>query len=237
MAKINLPGAEDRTVIIGRTGSGKTQFGLWLLSQANFHEMPWIVIDYKGDIRIPYAEYIEVGTIPRDPGVYIVRPMHTQADEMEQYLYSIWQNENIGIYVDEGVMLAKNAGLDTILIQGRSKRIPVIILSQRPVGISRFAFSESQFIVVFPSHDKREQKIVSEFAPLFQSKDSGDELIPTYHSWYYDVKNRQLTALKPVPSQERIMATFVERLEPEPEIEHVSLGPVNPPKRSRFVEI
>lgn len=224
---INLPSPEDRTIIIGRTGSGKTQFGLWLLSEMNYDEMPWIIIDYKGDpsIRaIPYAQSIAVGEIPSEPGIYVARPMHTQSQEMEDYLYAIWQYENVGLYVDEGVMLSKNAALDTILIQGRSKRIPVIVLSQRPVGISRFAFSEAQFIVVFPSHDKREQKIVSEFAPLFQEKDSGDELIPTYHSWYYDVKNRSLKALRPVPSLDRIMQTFDDRLAPEDDPEQVPLG-------------
>lgn len=223
--KIRLPGYEDRTLIIGRTGSGKTVFGAWLLSEVHQETDRTIIIDYKREKQIsmiPYAQYINVGVIPKQPGVYIVRPLITQTKEMEDYLTAIWDEENVRLFIDEGTNLSHSDALDIILTQGRSKNIPVIMLTQRPVGISRYAFSESQIFVVFPSHDRRERKTVSEFTPLFQTE-TGRQLklseikLPRFHSYYYDVydfDNDEGTPLAPVPSIPVIMETFEEKLRP-----------------------
>jgi hypothetical protein len=213
---MRLPGPEDRTLVVGRTGSGKSYFGLWLLSMVYQPGDRWIIIDYKREkqiAQIPYARYVDVGTVPREPGIYIAQPFPKQ--DISDYLMQIWDEENVGVFIDEGVMLANNEALDTILIQGRSKQIPVIMLSQRPVGISRFAFSESQFFAVFPSHDKRERKTISEFTPLFGNGEDLDEiLLPPYHSYWYDVVERQIHRLSPVPKLPVILATFEKKLKP-----------------------
>jgi hypothetical protein len=117
-------------------------------------------------------------------------------------------------------MLSNSPSLDTILIQGRSKQIPVIMLNQRPVGISRYAFSESQFRMLFPNDDKREQKTVSEFMPLFRERNSDDHLIPEFHSYWYDVKARKMDRLKPVPSLRSILRTFESKLKPPEPLEN-----------------
>ncbi len=227
--QFTLPGPDDRTLIIGRTGSGKTQFGLWLLAQVHDTEDRTIIIDYKREhniAQIPYAQYMSVDAqLPREPGVYIVQPFPTQDAEVSDLLMRIWDEENIRLYIDEGVMLARNDALDTILIQGRSKNIPVIMLTQRPVGISRFAFSESQLFVVFPSHDRRERKIISEFTPLFTNReDMGDVLLPAYHSYYYNVVTRELHTLKPVPMMDQILAQFAVKLRPPEPLEQPGPG-------------
>jgi DNA helicase HerA-like ATPase len=231
---ITLPGIEDRTLIIGRTGSGKTYAGVWLLSQMPIEDMPWIVFDFKGDksiARIPFAQVIDLNTIPTVPGVYIVRPLPGDDDKLQSYLQQIWDTEGIGLYIDEAFQLAKNTALDAILIQGRSKNIPVIMLTQRPVGISRFAFSESQFLMVFPNHDKRERKTISEFTPLFQSGDLEEHLLPRFHSYWYDVIGNTVTPLKPVPKLESIIKVFDAKLRPPEPLEMV------PVQRMRFSKI
>lgn len=220
--KFTLPGIEDRTLVVGRTGSGKTFAGLWLLSEMPVDEMPWVIIDYKRESKIaaiPHAQFIDFNTIPQAPGVYIIQPLQNQHDEVTAYLEEIWRRENIGVFIDEGVMLARNDALDTILIQGRSKHIPVIMLSQRPVGISRFAFSESQYFMIFPNHDKRERKTVSEFTTLFQEPELMEHTLPRYHSWWFDVSEQQKIPLKPVPSLDKIYATFERKLKPVEEFE------------------
>jgi hypothetical protein len=232
---MELPGTEDRTVIIGRTGSGKTYAGLWMLAQMPIDEMPWIAIDYKRDksiALIPYARYIDVGKLPEEPGVYIVQPMHNE--DIEDYLMSIWEREHIGLYIDEGVMLSGSNALDTILVQGRSKHIPVIVLSQRPVGISRWVFSESQYMMIFPNHDRRERKTIAEFAPLFQGRNAEDDLLPMYHSYYFDVKAQKTEILKPVPPIAVTLKIFADKLKPEDEIN--APAPVRAPG-VRYVEI
>jgi hypothetical protein len=235
---MELPSERDRTVVIGRTGSGKTVFGLWLLSKMDLQSQPWIVIDYKGDENIagiPYIQEIPVGYIPTEPGLYVVRPMYDDDESMNDYLYAIWDTGNVGLFVDEGAMLSKSAALNTILIQGRSKRIPVIVLTQRPVGISRYAFSESQYIVVFPNHDKREQKTVGEFTPIFQDRNNTDADIPPFHFYYYDVRGQKLTRAKPVPNMREIYRNFELQLEPEDTWEDVQMG--DTPRMRRFKPI
>lgn len=225
--EIRLPGIEDRTLIIGRTGSGKTYAGIWLLSQMPVEDMPWIIFDFKGDksiARIPFAQPITIDApLPTTPGVYVIRPLPGQDDEMTEFLLRVWDTEGIGLYIDEAFQLAKNSSLDAILIQGRSKNIPVIMLTQRPVGISRFAFSESQFLMVFPNHDKRERKTISEFTPLFQSGDLEEHLLPRFHSYWYDVIGNSVTALKPVPKLETILKVFDTKLRPPEPLEEIKL--------------
>lgn len=225
---MEIPSPQDRTLIIGRTGSGKTYAGLWLLSEQPIDEMPWVIIDYKGDkniAKIPFVHPITLGEIPVLPGVYVVRPRPTDTVAMETFLMAIWEKEGIGLYIDEGVMLAKSDALEIILIQGRSKNVPVIMLTQRPVDISRYAFSESGHFIYFPNHDKREQKTVSEFLPLFQTRNSGDHLIPQYHFYYYQVPNPAVEKMSPVPPLDKILKTFYEKLKPEDTLNQPAVSP------------
>lgn len=204
-------------MIIGRTGSGKTQYGLWLLSLQNVDEMPWVVIDYKRDagiMDIPYARFVEPGYIPTSPGVYVVQPSVDAKEEMRDYTNALLDAENVGIYVDEGFMFADNSGLDAIFMQGRSKHIPVIICTQRPVLLSRFAFTQASYIQVFHVIDARDRKTIRGFAPI----ETDDYNLPDYHSYHYDVGRDKLSVFKPVGSMASIHARFRSKLEPEDEV-------------------
>ena len=229
-----LPGPDDRTLIIGRTGSGKSHMALWMLSEVHQSDDVTIIIDFKRDTLISQVPYTQDKTIfddlPREPGLYRVQPFPQQQKDISDFLMRVWDTENIRLFIDEGVMLAKNDALDNILIQGRSKMIPVIMLTQRPVGISRFAFSESQIFVVFPSHDKRERKTINEFTPLFDNGDNRPVSLPPYHSYYYNVTTGDVLTLAPVPSIDKIMRTFEEKLRP------IEPGEtVEPPRRLRRI--
>lgn len=213
---VRLPSIADRTVLIGGTGSGKTVAGLWHLSRQPIDQMPWLVIDYKRDDNInsiPYAQHVAVGA-PLLNGVYIVHPMLHEKDALDEYLWEIWHQEQTGIMVDEGFMLNESEAFNTILMQGRSKRIPVIVLTQRPVFVSRFVFSEASFIQVFRVIDKRDRKTISEFTPIFGDKESSSETLPPYYSYYYDVSGHKLVTLKPVPPMPVINRTFQDKLKP-----------------------
>lgn len=210
-----LPDISDRLVLIGGTGSGKTVAGLWHLSRQPIESMPWLVIDYKGDeliTGIPHAQHVPIGT-PLLNGVYVIHPLLSDKEALEKQLWDIWKQEDTGVFVDEGFMLADSEAFNTLLMQGRSKHIPVIVLTQRPVFVSRFIFSEASFIQVFRVIDKRDRKTISEFTPIFQEKDE-DEL-PPRHSYYYDVGEHKLSLLKPVPDPERTNQVFEVKLKPE----------------------
>lgn len=198
-AKLRLPGPSDRMVNIGATGSGKTYAGLWHLSNAAFDVRPYIILDPKLDknlIQID-AEEIEIGYVPQTPGLYIAHPLPTEEDQLDAHLMALWERENVGVYADEAFMCGKGAGFVACLTQGRSKHIPMILNTQRPVEVSRFVFSEASFFQLFRLTDKRDKLTVKSFAPtpdLYQG-----EKLPEFWSWYYDVTKDKYYAMRPVP--------------------------------------
>lgn len=206
---MRLPDDSQRLAIVGRTGSGKTRAGMWHLSKRNFRAMPWIIIDYKRDdliARSPAKEIDFKGKVPKEPGLYVIRPNPTEDDDdnVEAFLMRCWAKGNVGIFVDEGFMIPSNSkAMRMILTQGRSLRIPTIILSQRPVWMSRFVFSEADFFQLFHLNHLGDRKTVGEFMPA-ESK----IILPVYHSWYYDVGKNEMTPLKPVPNDDGILNNF-----------------------------
>lgn len=208
---MNLPNDSQRHSIIGATGSGKTVAAVWHLSLRNIDSKPWMVYNFKDDSTIdgiPHARHIGVEEIPIKPGVYIVHPKPHETEEVENQMWEIWARQNIGVYIDEGYMVGNNnRAFRALLTQGRSRQIPMIVLSQRPVWMDRFVFSESEFFQVFRLQNKKDVKNVEEFVPADLSK-----RLPPFHSYYYDVGENKVSVLKPVPVIEKIHESFDHRL-------------------------
>jgi hypothetical protein len=209
--KIRLPGPRDRITIIGPTGSGKTHAALWHLSNASFDRRPFVVIDPKREelvSQIDGAEYIDVGEVPNYPGIYVVNPIPSDAPMLDKMLMDIWNHENIGIWIDEGLMFGTGDGIDACFTQGRSKQIPMIMLMQRPIWVSRFAVSEATFIQYFGLEDKRDQQTVRGFTKI----PVADEL-PRFYSYYYDVPRKKNYLFKPMPKASEILGRINSRLD------------------------
>lgn len=208
---IKLPDETERISIVGRTGSGKTIAALWHLSQRDIETRPWIIYNFKGDKNIdaiPHTVPLDLNHMPTKPGVYVVRPNPAQYDDVESQLWEIWAREKIGVYIDEGYMIGnRNAAFRALLTQGRSKEIPMIVLSQRPVHLDRFVFSESEYFQVFALQHKKDLLTVNDFIPHDLSK-----RLPKHHSYYYDVSDDKLTKLAPVPPLEELLTMFDRRL-------------------------
>ena len=67
MTEFKLPSFKQRLAIIGRTGSGKTQAGAWILANAPFDKQPYVIVDYKGDDllgAIDNVEQIDLNYVP-----------------------------------------------------------------------------------------------------------------------------------------------------------------------------
>lgn len=212
-----LPNEAHRVAVIGRTGSGKSMFGFWLLTVAPLDRLPYVAIDYKGEELFEGLDRIkELGTkekLPKEPGLYIVRPNINDDAGMESWLERVHAHEYIGLFADEAYMLpqdGRSPAFRAILTQGRSKRIPVISLTQRPVAVSRFVFSEANFYALFHLNDQRDYQTVRGYMPGHV----GREELPEFHCHWYDVGANQSHIIRPVPDAETLRDRLHERLKP-----------------------
>jgi hypothetical protein len=218
---IRLPKLSDRLVSCGRTGSGKTVGGLWHLSNFNVGIFPWILVDFKNDENIDEIENVQdVGFdfLPgkKDVGLfrlrctpYDVEGSTKERSKLDSLLIRVWQRGDCGLFIDEAYIIGNSEALNLCYTQGRSLRIPMITNTQRPVWCSRFAFSEASFIQCYDLTDYGDIGRVEEFIPL----DWDDQLpLQKYQSFYYDVAEKKLARLNPVPPMKEIAAVFAEKL-------------------------
>ena len=215
---LRLPNGSQRAAVMGHTGSGKTHLSMWLLSHANFHRQPWIIVDYKYDpffreLGKEHRAITEIDVrdkVPRRAGLYIMHPLPTEHDELNDFLMRVWSRERTGLFFDEGHMLPKAPrypAVPTLLTQGRSKRIPIIMVTQKPSWVSQFAFSEADFFSVFHMNDWRDRQRVMEFVPV-----DLEHNLPERHSYWHDVAKQDTKVLRPLPDRATILGTFVRRL-------------------------
>lgn len=174
--------------------------------------MPWLVLDPKEDDLLGELGAHEIDfrkKLPTKPGLYICHPIPESDDEyISARLTDAIENRRTGIYVDEAYSLPKNPrAFRRILTQGRSRLVPTITLSQRPVWIDRFNYSEASFIQQFRLTDKYDRRGVRGFVGF-----DPDELLPEYHSQWFDVANNQSFKLAPVPSKDEVISTIRKRL-------------------------
>ncbi len=220
MHDFRFPSRSQRVTIVGRTGSGKTYKGAWLLSHAHFDKQPYVIVDYKGDALLNSVERIrEIGVheaLPKQPGLYIVHPTIHDHDSTEDWLWRVWKREKIGLYFDEAYMLpnsgyTRRGALQAILTQGRSKQIPVISLVQRPSQISLFVMSEADFYSVFHLQRWQDQKTMSDLlggAAVMEHRAENE-----FHSKWFDVGKNRVFNMMPVPDGDTIADAINTRLE------------------------
>jgi hypothetical protein len=218
---VNVPDDTQRIVIVGTTGSGKTHAALHHLSRRNFHEKPWIVYNWKRDDFINSIEGAKRLSVeapaPEHPGLYIVepRPKHDD-DAVEAQMLDIWEKEDIGVFVDEGFLIApSNDGFTDLLIQGRSKHIPMIICTQRPVWMDKYVFTESEFKQVFRLQSRDDMKKMEEYIPDIMVAAKRYPLAGRenrHWSYYYDGPEDRLHRMPPAPDQDAIRSRFAAKM-------------------------
>lgn len=222
MPGLTFPDDTQRHAIIGMTGSGKTHFGLWCLSQRSFDRMPWVIIDSKRDPLLKSLPHAEEVAIDRKPptrkGLYITRPgvADFEGGTVTGFLYDMWRQEDIGLFIDEGYQFNRfDPALRTVLTQGRAKHVPVISLSQKPSWVSPFLFSESEFKSIFYLDMPNDIDRVMEWMPAGQRDPvTGGRVdpsgLPDHHS-YWRHRRAEFARLAPCESMDIILERFEDR--------------------------
>lgn len=219
----NLPDDTQRLVIVGTTGSGKTQAAMWHVAMRNFDQKPWVLYDWKRDDLINSIEgAVELDVhspAPEHPGLYLVHPeVEDDDDAVAEQMKDIWRKEDIGVMVDEAYLVAKrNSSFRKLLTQGRSKHIPMIVCTQRPVWVDKFVFTESEFKQVFRLQSEDDHAKLAEYMPR-EALDSVNRMYPLrgkemrYWSHYYDGPEDIIQPMQPVPDQNVIRSMFHAKL-------------------------
>ncbi len=210
--KVQLPDVDNRTLITGATGEGKTQFAVWLLSMRLLYDRCHFVLDFKGEklfAQLGLTPWPITGPLPDEPGVYWIRILPGQDLEVSQFFLNCYNKENVLIFTDEAYMLPyQDRWVRACLTQGRSKNIEMITLTQRPVRIDVFFLSEASFIGVFNLRVKDDRKRVSEYM-------DGLDIprLPRFHCLWYDVVNNHSVTFEPVPDTAALVEAFREEVE------------------------
>lgn len=178
----------------------------------NFDKQPWFIIDIKEDPTLAEIEDavtidVNIKKLPTQPGLYITHPLPHEKEAMESFMWKIWQRGKAGLYVDESYLVPDGDALRALLVTGRSKKIPMIMVSQRPVQVPRHVFSEADFYAIFHLNDKRDKKTVNEFYPGDLDVD-----LPKHHSHWYQVGENLDFTLAPIPDRQAVLERFKHRL-------------------------
>ncbi len=212
MTQFRWPGGDQRTTILGASGSGKSTCGLWMLAHQRLDKRPWVIFDFKREaffdmVGFPPITHIALDSKPpRHPGLYVVTPRPGEDAAVENFIWRCWEAENIGLYVDEAPLMPDGSdAFQACIQQGRSKHIPIIACTQRPVNVARGLFSEANFVCVYSVTDRRDYKLIEGFVPTEMSQPL------QWHHWrWYDRDRRVLLNMLPVPPPEQVAAQLRE---------------------------
>ena len=199
-----------RTIVAGRTGSGKTSLARYFMQRLNTGQH-WVILNPKhtaGYKSLPDAVVLEgwdarkfERAISKHRFVILnFKTAELDSDFMDSVLLYIHETyNNIGICADELYYLHKfgeaGDGLIGILTRGRERKQTFLGLVQRPKRISLFAFSESDYIVMMALNLESDRKRMVEA--------TGDqrfiESLPKYHWRWYTVDADAAQTWGPVP--------------------------------------
>ena len=204
--KIN-PG--ERASIAGRTGSGKSTLARWLLLRSPGH---WVILNPKhtkaydklpDSVTLKGIDYKKLEKAIREKRFVIINPTTSQAtadymDAFVQYMHESYTH--IGLVVDEAYSLHKNGqagnGLISWLTRGRELKQSYLGLTQRPAWVSKFLFSESDFIGGMTLALEEDRKRMYELTGRYEMRDK----LPPREWFWYTLETDTLRKFNPVPT-------------------------------------
>lgn len=205
---IVLPG--KRAAIAGRTGAGKSTLANWLA----WHSPGKFVIlnpkftraynELPNCVRVDGLDFERVVDLIEDDEVRFINVCpdgeDSSAESMDEFVGDLHKAySNIGLLADELYTLhirgQAGPGLVGWLTRGRELGQSFIGLTQRPAWVSRFIFSESDYICAMDLALKDDRKRMYEMS----GKDEMEVRLPPRYWHWYDVAADELTTYAPIP--------------------------------------
>jgi hypothetical protein len=206
--KLPIIPAGKRAVVAGRTGSGKSTLGCWLLNRSQQH---WVILNpkwTKAYSALPDANILRgfnLGKMEKSIDKHRFTIINFNGSESNpDFLDAVTSHlheryENIGLCADELYSMHKagqcGAGLTGWLTRGRELKQTFLGMTQRPAWVSKFIFSEADFISSMDLSLADDRKRMYEFTG---DNNFQDRLDP--HRWlWYDVGKDKIAKFGPVP--------------------------------------
>lgn len=205
-----------RAVIVGRTGSGKSSLASFILRNS---PSQWVILNPKGTaaynklpdaITINALDYRKIVAAIKErnrDGLaryrfinIIPSRIHANFEVMDDFIG--WMHDSyvgVGLVADELYTLHKGGrpgdGLMAWLTRGRELKQSFLGLTQRPAWISKFIFSEADYI------GEMSLTIMEDRKTMYQNTGVEAMLgnLPQYKWYWYDVGNENLRLFGPVP--------------------------------------
>ena len=194
--------------IVGRTGSGKSTLGCWMLGRS---PGTWIILNPKhtaaykslpNSITLKGFNYQKLDKLMREYKFIDIQPQSFEStpEAMDDFIAYIQENyTNIGICIDELYTLHKNGvageGLKGLLTRGRELKQSYLGMTQRPVLISKFCFTEADYVVgmTLLTDDDRKMVYKNTGNPKFM------EQLPPHEWLYFEASTLTIRHFLPVP--------------------------------------
>jgi hypothetical protein len=201
--------AGQRGIVSGRTGSGKSVLSGWFLSRSAQH---WVIFNpkhttaYRNLEDVVIFKKFDAKAILRSIKKHKFTVLNFRGDEasaefMDAVLLWLHENvKNVGVCVDELYTMHSAAGragdgLIGWLTRGRELKQSFLGLTQRPAWISRFLFSEADFIGAMDLvlEDDRKRLVSETGSSEFIHR------LPDHRWLWYTVADDTIAKFGPVP--------------------------------------
>ncbi len=205
MAAMEFLKPGTRTLLAGKTGSGKSTAAAYMLRHS---KQCWLIIDPKHDDKIAalnpvYMEKFDVekvGEIWANGNQYIAfnPPFGATPNDVDGFIGEVFNRyKNFGLGVDELYYIHTQGragpGLTAVLTRGRSDKVTFLGCTQRPAWISIFCISEAEFICQFKLSIEKDRLRIYGISGQVEMIDNPPE---DFSFWHYDVGAEKIRLIK-----------------------------------------